>query len=128
MYPKFTMNKSSSKPRLKREVFRCRLPECGRISMSFYPKRPSVGAPAKALETAHALSTPGRIMSTFLTKTSSNSTISRLRNGQWRGTTPNMQSGYDVRENSNTLESPGRRPPRSTSTCANSRPTSATGR
>ena len=29
---------------MKREVFRCSLPECGRTSMGFYPKRPSVAA------------------------------------------------------------------------------------
>ncbi len=29
---------------MKREVFRCSLPECSRTSMGFYPKRPSVAA------------------------------------------------------------------------------------
>ncbi len=50
------MNKPRSKPRLKREVFRCSLPECGRISMGFYPKRPSVAAkmsPYKYCSTKH---------------------------------------------------------------------------
>ena len=44
MHSKFTMSKSRSKPRLKRVVFRCSLPECGRTSMGYYPKRASVAA------------------------------------------------------------------------------------